>query len=561
LRRAPAQINTSMPMEQRPRTQSRLMIWIPQLLLLLSIFSYHPAAVAATQNPPSAYSSHPFLAQGNWRGGAASPRVTTKAETETTDAYKLLAKAVRARLKSEGEAPELSQITKAFKSLSSAQKTFKGLDGAAHEAYQRTHTSDEVDISVSGRARRSAARAGAAADGLGACELCELGEFPERFSNLNATNGTLANRQVLLNVTEEAAGGAMGIRILVLYEPLYQGGSGVDHGGLIDDTVPPSKRAKGRLLVILSEAELPQLQRTFKVLDRNPMHVRLQKGLVTNEIASVQPVLYKTAGSVLTAIEPILRSHSNASAIHFTGRSLAGGVSAIAASILHGSISLPGNKKKRQSETQPSESEDQTDQTSSPNATETNQDDSNSTLVQPLQGLGKDRTSAVTLGAPPSVSANVETDFVTSILYGDDIVCRASKDSIDRFIERTTRALKYKGILGSQMNKMRDTISLATSNIKSHAVGSEGEEKRLSVPGRAYLVRPRRLGGTCSMHEVGAQLKGGREALRAAVLWQVNDILLSKSMWKHHDLEFYILGLDRSHLRGIVEEDDGDDNE
>jgi hypothetical protein len=65
------------------------------------------------------------------------------------------------------------------------------------------------------------------------------------------------------------------------------------------------------------------------------------------------------------------------------------------------------------------------------------------------------------------------------------------------------------------------------------------------------------LGATCSMHEVGSQLKGGREAMRAAVLWQLNDVLLSKSMWKHHQLDSYIHGLDRVHLRGL--QGDGDE--
>ena len=57
------------------------------------------------------------------------------------------------------------------------------------------------------------------------------------------------------------------------------------------------------------------------------------------------------------------------------------------------------------------------------------------------------------------------------------------------------------------------------------------------------------------MHEVGG-LKGGREALRAAVLWQLNDILLSNSLWKHHQLEDYIQGLAKVQLRGA---DTGDD--
>jgi hypothetical protein len=53
------------------------------------------------------------------------------------------------------------------------------------------------------------------------------------------------------------------------------------------------------------------------------------------------------------------------------------------------------------------------------------------------------------------------------------------------------------------------------------------------------------------MHEIGSHVKGGREALRAAVLWQLNDVLLSRSMWRHHQLESYIHGLDRVQLRGL----------
>jgi len=101
------------------------------------------------------------------------------------------------------------------------------------------------------------------------------------------------------------------------------------------------------------------------------------------------------------------------------------------------------------------------------------------------------------------------------------------------------------------------------SSLKSHAHGSEGEEARLSIPGKAYLVRPRRLGGASSMHEVGASGSGSsgggtREALRAAVLWQLNDVLLSRSMWVHHDLKAYINGLDRVQLRGFVEDGEKD---
>ena len=108
---------------------------------------------------------------------------------------------------------------------------------------------------------------------------------------------------------------------------------------------------------------------------------------------------------------------------------------------------------------------------------------------------------------------------------------------------------------------MTDSLSLTVSSLNSPAHGSEGEELRLATPGRAFLLGPRQYGGFSSIHEVGNRLKGGREALRAQVLWQLDDILLSKSLWKHHQLDSYIHGLDRAHLRGFSKEDEGGDED
>jgi len=105
---------------------------------------------------------------------------------------------------------------------------------------------------------------------------------------------------------------------------------------------------------------------------------------------------------------------------------------------------------------------------------------------------------------------------------------------------------------------------LQVSNLMAHAHGSEGEEARLSIPGRVFLIRPRRLGGASSIHEVRGAGSGGREALRAAILWQLNDILLSKSLWVHHSLDSYIKGLDKVELRDLQltkDDDDGDGDE
>eukprot|EP00957_Ditylum_brightwellii_P011779 888855-Ditylum_brightwellii.AAC.1 len=110
------------------------------------------------------------------------------------------------------------KIVQALKSLSSAQSTLKRIDGAAHEAYQRTHSSpekkgeeDELESSslkdVTGRAARSAARAGCAADALLAAELCELLDYPHLLllqpnkEEEEEEHGTLDGRKIVYNMT------------------------------------------------------------------------------------------------------------------------------------------------------------------------------------------------------------------------------------------------------------------------------------------------------------------------------------------------------------------------
>lgn len=475
--------------------------------------------------------------------------------------------------------------------------------------YQRTHKSstsldDEDDgeendegngsgkiggLKVAGRMSRNAARVGCIADALFGAELCELIKLaPPALSNeynadgdakevigeddiLYNEEGTLASwtgRKVVLNTTihsDPSNNHGLAISVLVIYEPDYNGGAGISHGGVDDllsfakeeieeddedddmsnnstelgdaQTPPP----RGRYLVILSDHCVSQensspsthssssdLTSVLSILDTPPERLRLQSPVGDKDSASVCGPLYHMAAKMLEVVGPVLiekcddsskdtadgdtsendekgdqdvdilddlddgRSQSPKPAIHFVGYSLAGGVAAMAANIVDGSLPFQqkSNGKKQQ--------------------------------YSSLCGSGRDRTSALCLGPPPCLSPNLKSDFITSVIHGDDVVCRTTHGTIDHLCDRVRRSIKG-GLLGRSVGWMSEAVSMTVSGLKS-----DNKEGTLIVPGKAFLVRPRRIGGgSSSIHEVGGR---GREALRAALLWQLNDVLLSQKL-------------------------------
>eukprot|EP00934_Nitzschia_sp_Nitz4_P005194 Nitzschia sp. Nitz4//scaffold1_size375055//244277//245776//NITZ4_000297-RA/size375055-processed-gene-0.448-mRNA-1//-1//CDS//3329541108//5184//frame0 len=455
------------------------------------------------------------------RGGSISTK-------EVVPVYKSLAKFLH---EYKFDHVPVDELAESLHHLASAQSTFKGIDGAAHEAYQRTHSGETLDTSVTGRTKRSAERLAATAQALLAAELLEIQEKPQI-----ADPETLERYPVLLNITQTNSTIRMGkekLSVLVLHDPSYHAGAGLDHGTIRSLMPAPNGIVpRGRLIVVVGTPSAKEdVVSILHVLAQEPRVVQLSQGLLTDEVASVQPTLYKAAGKLLETIDPILRQHNNA-AIHFVGRSLAGGVASLAATMLHGAIPSPlprnstlRNKKQEERSNQTSISE-----------------------IQPLSDVCRGRSSALTLGAPPCLSSNVLAAFCTSILYGDDVVCRSTPDTVQHLCDRVERYFE-RGPIGKNFGWVSDTISLTVSSLRSHAHGSEGEEAILTVAGQAYLLRPRRLGDTCSIHEVGNLKKGGREALRAQLLWQLKEVLLSSSMWKHHAPETYVQGLGMVRLR------------
>jgi hypothetical protein len=553
------------------------------LAVLVALFLHCSTSVSSST--ASAEMSRPKSKKISRKTSAAMTldQVSTASAKESynSNAFDLLAHAIRPIMAAQDQDSidpstvtySTKQVMAAFESLARAQQTLKALDGISHEAYQRTHTASQVDESVRGRARRSAARASASADGLFACELCE---FMEQSSSDRGTteNGRMANddaegegsdlsaleasleewktavldgRKVLYNSTREItldddSNNAITLNLLILYEPNYRGGAGIYHGG-IQDAAAKHQIQGGRFLVLISDSAADNLELTLRLLHKDSVPVSLPADS-TEEVAYVHPQLYQAAGQVLERLESLLNQTSTTSpgttAIHFVGRSLAGGVASIAATILDGKLPMPPKTSTRKRRSQKVKQLDMEE-------------------ASLLCGYARRRTSAVTLGAPPCISANVHTECITSILYGDDVVCRTTKQSLNRFLKRVRKTCERGkgGLVGRQLSRMTDTLSLAATSLKKQRQAtSSTSSSMLCVPGRAFLVRPRRLEDHCSMHEVGQYMKQKREALRAAVLWQLDDVVLSKSLWKHHQLDSYIHGLARVQLRGAGETDE-----
>ena len=465
-----------------------------------------------------------------------------------------------------------------LKTLSKSQATLKKIDGTSYEFYQRSHNK-EINKSVTGRAERTAGRVGACADALFACELLDLA-FD--YQQNDGKEDQYAQRNVILNTT---ISDPLPINVVVIFEQNYRGAAGVNHGGIngltsqskLDNHHSPiTEKPRGRYLIILNDLNEDDMVQSLQILDNVPSFFQLSLGLVSDEIACVNSLMWKTAAALLNVLQSknIFKKVPNNDnvceleqkfaqnkdgenrenfnmlqpAIHLVGRSLAGGVAALASIMLDGTIPYPKTAAKQRKRKRRKLGKNQSSESSKDQAD----------LKETLHGVGKLRTSCVTLGAPPSISANIGASYITSIIHGDDIICRSTRDSLDRLRHRVNR-LQEGNILTKQVGWMTDAISLTVSSLQSHAHGSEGEEGKLSIPGKAYLIRPRRMkGGVSSVHEIGN--RGGREALRGAMLWQLNDILLSNSMWEHHSLESYIYGLNRVELRKFtdseVEEDE-----
>lgn len=166
--------------------------------------------------------------------------------------------------------------------------------------------------------------------------------------------------------------------------------------------------------------------------------------------------------------------------------------------------------------------------------------------VAPLVGLYKSRVTCLAVAPPPCVSRTVVPKFISSILCGDDVIPRASPESIAHLRDRILKALQSgagkEGLGGlgwaAGAGWISDLSAVAAKGLGQYASGQH-DLTSLSIPGRAFYIKSRQHKGGASIQRV---LRGN---WREDMLWLLHEILLSKRMLDHHSIDYHIKTLAR----------------
>lgn len=173
-------------------------------------------------------------------------------------------------------------------------------------------------------------------------------------------------------------------------------------------------------------------------------------------------------------------------------------------------------------------------------------EDSRVNPVPALKGAYKDRMKAVLIAPPPCISRSIVSQGVISLLCGDDVVPRAAPDAINRLRRRVLKALQsgagkggFSGLgYTASAGFLKDLKSVTGKSVKTYTSG-EHDLSSLRVPGRVFYLKAR-------SHKEGASLQRVmRGNWREDMLWQLNEVLLSDRMLRHHELDYHIKTLDR----------------
>eukprot|EP00953_Heterococcus_sp_UTEX-ZZ885_P019583 10935-Heterococcus_DN1.PRE.2 len=261
----------------------------------------------------------------------------------------------------------------------------------------------------------------------------------------------------------------------------------------------------------------------LRLLYEEPAALPLAAHGLVQETLHVTPAVWQTAQQVLQQAGPHIRNFLSSErgkgySVHTCGHSFAGAVAAAVAGVLDGALAV--QQQQRQHKISNSEQQQRT------------------AAVTAAAGSAKGRVTCVTLGCPPCLSRAVRLPFVTSFVLGDDMVPRTSGKSLRRLKKRLLQVVpKNSGFFGQSFalgtSLFTDVAGVAVQSVKQSNT-ADADEQAVTVPG-VWFLKPRRLHGGATMVRVR------QGALRDDMLWQMHDIMLTKSMLSHHRLESILL--------------------
>ena len=206
-------------------------------------------------------------------------------------------------------------------------------------------------------------------------------------------------------------------------------------------------------------------------------------------------------------------TNTNTTDLIFRGHSLGGGVAALATCLLSGTISINSNPK---------------------------------TFKSPILK----NVRAVVLSCPKCLRVNPNTTSpppVLNVIYGDDIIPRLTKSSLDRL--RKDCNMGFAGSVGSffRTEPEADSASHVVEATKK-ATKKATTKVEFSIPGKSYFVKPRKSGEAAVYNiDTGSRIKKNQQKL-----WCLNDVVVAESLWRHHDLiDGYLRGFERVEIAGM----------
>eukprot|EP01031_Cornospumella_fuschlensis_P036021 gene36021-43686_t len=440
---------------------------------------------------------------------------------------------------------EVDEVSRAISSLMNVQKAVKTMDGATHQLRNTFKESSSLRMRYEKFVRKKSKNKKEAAKlleyiyiverGLQACEIIQAvaeKDPAKRFRYLEETGLQEVGK---VDIEE----GRLRITLTLLTTP--PGPS----EATANSTTPSSNTRSGELFLVVTGGARSATTEVMQLLHllHKERKAQLLQGLAPMPVPiAVHPPLFRLAWKSLDALHPLLSPYlslaaTNSSAaaaparLWVLGHGVAGGVAGLLSLFLHGTL--------------PTANLTLSTASSSWAAPELSQGNSTS-----LGGRWRGRVRCISLGAPPCMSRGLVPAYLTSIVCGDDVMCRAEGGGLDRLRDRVGAALRAgagKAGLGGLLaggSLLKDVSSVTSDAVKRYRgkkkrKGAAGDGDRLAPMGRVFFIKNRELKQGATLQRVF------RGNWQEDVLWGLEDIVLSHKMLAHHMLDSYIQTLNR----------------